>query len=127
LTEALNAIKEVIGGVVGFFNDLYNAVQKVIDKIKEYLGLPTRSSAGSGGLPGSGRALVPAPAMARSGFTMAGSAGGLATTRIGDRGRTAPNVVIVVKDNQFGNRTDIDYMLKQLDRKLRLEGGILPI
>jgi hypothetical protein len=103
------------------------ALVRLADQIRRMPRYTPPSVPSGGGLPGSGRSLVPAPAMATGGFAMAGSTGGLATTRMGDRGRTAPNVVIVVKDNQFGNRQDIDYMLKQLDRKLRLEGGILPI
>jgi hypothetical protein len=48
----------------------------------------------------------------------------LPTSALGGGG--GRSVSIVVSGNSFGSRQDIDYMLGQLDRRLRLEGGLLP-
>jgi hypothetical protein len=88
------------GGLRGSIDDTTSAVWRMIAALNA---IPGRSGV-SVPIPGSGRTMqtVPVPNASRS-------------------------MQIIVSNNTFGNRQDVDYLLAQLDRRLRLEGGILPI
>lgn len=102
VTEAMNAIGGVIDGVIGWFQRLFDKIHEVIEAFKEFLGIS--DGGGVPSVPNSGRA---------------------PTGRMAGAGR-GPMIVVTVSGNTFGQRSDVDYLLKQLDRRLRLEGGILP-
>jgi hypothetical protein len=56
---------------------------------------------------------------------VSGASGGAAMATAPVRSRGAVNITIT--GNQFSSQDDVDYLLDQLDRRLRLRGGLLPL
>jgi hypothetical protein len=56
---------------------------------------------------------------------VSGASGGAAMAPAPVRRSGAVNITIT--GNQFSSQDDVDYLLDQLDRRLRLRGGLLPL
>ena len=118
LGAVLGPIASMVGALTGITTEANNATDAVNALIAAIHSIPAMPGRAAGGPVRAGK---PYTVGERGPETFVPATSGMI---IPNGGRT---VNIYVTGNTFGNRQDVDYMLKQLDRKLRLQGGILPV